>query len=73
MTVRGRVNFGASAERPEDKGDDGDALELTTRQTQEPKPEVIGQAARELFNQARSAMESAASTGFFHRHRYRHS
>ena len=59
----GWVDFGASAERPDGKQDGGDALELAVRTTQEPKPEVMRQAARALVSEAREAMESAARDG----------
>ena len=56
----GWVDFGASALRSDGKRDGGDALELQARLTQEPKAEVMRQAARELLWDARTAMESAA-------------
>jgi hypothetical protein len=59
----GWVDFGASAERPDGKRDGGDALELAARITQEPKPEVMRQAARAFVSEAREAMESAARGG----------
>jgi hypothetical protein len=59
----GWVDFGASARRADGKQDGGDALELTVRVTQEAKPEVMRQVARQLLREAREAMESAAWRG----------
>src|SRR5258706_3053518 len=59
----GWVDFGASARRNNGKQDGGDALELAVRVTQEAKPEVMRQAARQLVQEAREAMERAAWRG----------
>ncbi len=59
----GWVDFGAIARRPDGKRDGGDALELEARVTQEPKPEVMRQAARTLISEAKDALESAARDG----------
>jgi hypothetical protein len=59
----GWVDFGASARRNDGKQDGGDAFELTVRVKEEPKPEVMRQAARQLVSEAREAMESAAQHG----------
>ena len=59
----GWVDFGASARRHDGKQDGGDALELTVRVTQEAKPEVMRQLARQLVREAREAMERAAWAG----------
>jgi hypothetical protein len=56
----GWVDFGASARRADGKQDGGDALELAVRVTQEAKPEVMEKVARQLVQEAREAMESAA-------------
>ena len=56
----GWVDFGARALRSDGKRDGGDALELQARLTQEPKAEVMRQAARALLSDARTIMESAA-------------
>src|SRR5260370_305563 len=45
------------------KQDGGDALELTTRVTQEAKPEVMRKLAQQLVQEAREAMERAAWRG----------
>src|SRR5260370_32143093 len=57
------VDFGASARRNDGKQDGGDALELTVRVTEDAKPEVMRQIARQLVHEARVAMEHAASNG----------
>jgi hypothetical protein len=57
------VDFGASARRRDGKPDGGDALELTVRVNDEPKPEVMRQIARQLVSEAREALESAAHCG----------
>ena len=59
----GWVDFGASARRNDGKQDGGDALELTVRVTEDAKPEVMRQIARQLVHEARAAMEHAASNG----------
>jgi hypothetical protein len=59
----GWVDFGASARRNDGKQDGGDALELTVRVNEEPKPEVMRQVARQLVSEAREVMESAARCG----------
>jgi hypothetical protein len=59
----GWVDFGASARRSDGKQDGGDALELTVRVNEEPKPEVMHDLARQLVSEAREAMESAARCG----------
>jgi transcription initiation factor TFIIIB Brf1 subunit/transcription initiation factor TFIIB len=56
----GWVDFGASARRRDGKPDGGDALELTVRLNDEPKPQVMRQLARQLVSQAREALEIAA-------------
>jgi len=38
-------------------------LELTVRVTEDAKPEVMGEIARQLVYEARDAMEHAASNG----------
>ncbi len=63
LRADGWVDFGASARRNDGKQDGGDALELTVRVTQEAKPEIMRQAARQLVREAREAMESAAWAG----------
>jgi TOTE conflict system primase-like protein len=63
LRADGWVDFGASARRADGKQDGGDALELTVRVTQEAKPEVMRQIARQLLREAREAMESAAWRG----------
>lgn len=59
----GWVDFGASARKADGKQDGGDVLELTVRVTDEPKPEVMRGLARQLVQEARDAMESAARNG----------
>ena len=59
----GWVDFGASARRADGKQDGGDALELTVRVNDQPKPEVMRDLARQLVQEARDAMESAARNG----------
>jgi len=59
----GWVDFGASARRADGKQDGGDALELTVRVNDEPKPEVMHQLARQLVSEAREAVESTACYG----------
>jgi len=56
----GWVDFGASARRTDGKQDGGDALELTVRITEEAKPEVMREIARQLVSEAREALERAA-------------
>ena len=63
LRTDGWVDFGASARREDGKQDGGDALELQVRVTQEAKPEVLRQIARQLIREARAAMESAAWRG----------
>jgi hypothetical protein len=63
LRADGWVDFGASARRPDGKQDGGDALELNVRVTQEAKPEVMRQIARQLVREAREALESAAWCG----------
>jgi hypothetical protein len=63
LREEGWVDFGASARRADGKQDGGDALELTVRVTQEAKPEVMRQIARQLVREAREAMEAAAWRG----------
>ncbi len=63
LRAEGWVDFGASARRADGKQDGGDALELHVRVTQEAKPEVMRQLARQLVREAREAMESAAWRG----------
>lgn len=62
LREEGWVDFGASARRADGKQDGGE-LELTVRVNEEPKPEVMRQAARQLVSEARQAMESAARCG----------
>jgi hypothetical protein len=57
------ADFGASARQSDGSPDTGDALELQVRLTGAPKPEVMRQAARELLQVARQALESAARNG----------
>ncbi len=57
------TDFGASARRDDGTQDSGDALELQVRISQEPKPEVLRQAAKELVSEARAALERAARKG----------
>jgi hypothetical protein len=59
----GWVDFGASARRADGKQDGGDALELTIRLNDEPKPQVMREIARQLVSQARQALENAAHCG----------
>jgi transcription initiation factor TFIIIB Brf1 subunit/transcription initiation factor TFIIB len=59
----GWVDFGASARRSDGKQDGGDALELTVRVGDEPKPEVMRRIARQLVSEARAALENAAHCG----------
>jgi hypothetical protein len=59
----GWVDFGASARCADGKQDGGDALELRVRVTEEAKPEVMREIARQLVSEAREAMESAAQRG----------
>src|SRR6266446_1722073 len=54
---------GASARRIAVKQDDGDTLELAVRVTEEAKPEVMREIARQLVHEARAAIEHAASNG----------
>jgi len=63
LRADGWVDFGACARRNDGKQDGGDALELTVRVTQQAKPEVMRQLARQLVREARAAMESAAWRG----------
>jgi hypothetical protein len=56
------ADFGASA-RHDGSPDTGDALELQVRLSQAPKPEVMRQAAKELVQEARQALEGAARSG----------
>lgn len=63
LRADGWVDFGASARRPDGKQDGGDALELQVRVTQETKPEVMRQIARQLVREARESLESAAWRG----------
>ena len=63
LRADGWVDFGASARRGDGKQDGGDALELQVRVTQDTKPEVMRQIARQLIREARAAMESAAWRG----------
>jgi len=55
--------FGASARRNDGKQDGGDALELTVQVTEDAKPEVMREIARQLMSEAREAVESAAQCG----------
>jgi hypothetical protein len=57
------TDFGASARRADGNPDTGDALELHVRLTGAPKPEVMRAAAQELLQEARQALENAASNG----------
>jgi DNA-binding MarR family transcriptional regulator len=57
------TDFGASARRNDGTQDSGDALELQVRVCQEPKPEVLRQAAKELVQEARAVLECAARKG----------
>lgn len=57
------MDFGASARRNDGKPDGGDALELTIRVNNEPKPEVMRELARQVVSEAREALESAARCG----------
>jgi hypothetical protein len=59
----GWVDFGASARRSDGKQDGGDALELTVRVNDQPKPEVMRELARQLVSEAREAVENAAQRG----------
>jgi hypothetical protein len=63
LRENGWVDFGASVRRADGKQDGGDALELTVRVTEEAKPEVMREIARQLVQEARAAMERAASNG----------
>src|SRR6266700_3108799 len=63
LRENGWVDFGASARRADGKQDGGDALELTVRVNEEPKLEVMRQAARQLVSETREAMESATHCG----------
>lgn len=54
------TDFGASVRRSDGTQDSGDALELQTRLSQEPKPEVLRRVGKELVCEARSALECAA-------------
>jgi hypothetical protein len=60
LREEGWVDFGASARRADGKQDGGDALELTVRVNDEPKPEIMREMARQLVSEAREAMERAA-------------
>lgn len=60
---QGWVDFGASARRANGRQDGGDALELEARISEQSKPEVMRQIARELVREARAALESAAQSG----------
>jgi hypothetical protein len=57
------TDFSAGARRADGTHDTGDALELQARISGAPKPELMRQAARELLQEARQALESAARTG----------
>ena len=57
------ADFGSSARRDDGSPDTGDALELHVRLSGAPKPEVMRSAARELLQEARQALESAARAG----------
>jgi DNA-binding transcriptional ArsR family regulator len=57
------ADFGASARQSDGSPDTGDALELQVRLSRAPKPEVMRQAAKELLEVAREALESAARNG----------
>ena len=59
----GWVDFGASVRRSDGKQDGGDALELTVRVNDQPKPEVMCELARRLVSETREAVESAAHCG----------
>ncbi len=63
LRAEGWVDFGASARRADGKQDGGDAPELHVHVTQEAKPEVMRQIARQLVREAREAMERAAWRG----------
>ncbi len=63
LREEGWVDFGASARRADGKQDGGDALELTVRLNDEPKPQVMREIARQLVSKARQALESAAHGG----------
>jgi hypothetical protein len=57
------VDFGATARREDGKPDGGDCLELATRIQERPKAETMREAARQLFQEARQALETAAMIG----------
>jgi len=57
------ADFGASARTADGNPDTGDALELQQRLTGAPKSEIMRQASRELLQEARQALESAAKNG----------
>lgn len=59
----GWVDFGASARRADGKPDGGDALELQVRISEQAKPDVMREAARDLVCKARIALEDAARNG----------
>jgi transcription initiation factor TFIIIB Brf1 subunit/transcription initiation factor TFIIB len=63
LREEGWADFGASARRADGKQDGGDALELTVRVNDEPKPQVMREIARQLVSQARQGLESAAHCG----------
>lgn len=60
---QGWVDFGASTKRSDGKQDGGDALELEARISEQSKPEIMRQVARDLVKEARAALESAARRG----------
>ncbi|MBV9690218.1 MAG: hypothetical protein JO202_10980 [Ktedonobacteraceae bacterium] len=57
------TDFGAGARRPDGTHDGGDALELQVRVSQQPKAEVLREAARAFVQEARAALEGAAWCG----------
>src|SRR5258708_24032880 len=59
----GWVDLGASARDNDGKQDGGDTLELIVRINDEPKSEVMCELARQLVNEVREAVESAAHCG----------
>ena len=63
LRADGWVDFGACTRGADGKQDGGDALELQVRVSQEAKPEVMRKLARQLVQEAREAMESAAWRG----------
>lgn len=65
MTPEGEryTDFSRHGLRPDGSRDGGDALELTARVSGKSKGELLRQAARELLQEARNTLESAATQG----------